>query len=126
MACSALIRRSVNALGGGNCGPAPGFGVGARAAPPPARSPKAPSARTKASAAPVPTRASMASALARVARGRRVLGLDALELRVEPGVRRCDVRERGPERHVVCVHPVAQRQLVALQEAADDAQADVD
>src|SRR4051812_35097230 len=70
--------------------------------------------------------------LRRVLRRRRVvLGRLALERGVEAGLQRRDVRERGQEVHVVAVHAVAQRQLLAAlvgrdQVAAEDAQLDVD
>src|SRR5436190_21801194 len=46
----------------------------------------------------------VAAALPDASRGRGVLGFHALQLRVEPGMRRCHVRERGQEGHVVLVH----------------------
>src|SRR5690349_19958524 len=89
--------------------------------PPRARSAKAPSARANVAAAVMRTRWVMS-----LLRGRgRVVGrLGALQLRIEPCVRRRDVRERVPDRHVVGVDSIAQGQLVALEEAADDAQRD--
>src|SRR3954447_8007310 len=119
------MRWSVDADGGGSEGRAAGEeGPPApRSGPPPrARSPKAPSAMAKAAAAVMRTRWVM---VLRLGRGGIVGRLGALQLRVEPAVRRRDVRERVPERHVVDVDAIAKRQLVALEEAADDAQRDV-
>src|SRR4051794_34559288 len=101
MPCSAAMRWSVLADGGGSCGAGAGVRAADGSAPPRARSPKTPSARTKADAAPMARRALIDSALARIGRGRVVRRLEALELRVEAGVRRGDVGERRPERHVV-------------------------
>src|SRR4051794_21945980 len=112
MPCSAVMRWSVAADGGGSCG-AGATRATETSVPPRARSPKAPSARTKADAAPMARRASIRLALARIGRGRVVHRLGPLELRVEPGVRLRDVRERRPERHVVDVDAVPEGQLVA-------------
>src|SRR5215218_3237690 len=116
------MRALVPADGGGSCGAAAGGCADEVASPPRARSPKTPSASTKADAAPMARRVRMVLPLARIGRGRAVGRLAALELRVEAAVRCRDVGERGAERHVVDVDAVAQGQLVALQEAADDAE----
>src|SRR4051794_29084929 len=63
-------------------------------------------------------------------RDRGVGRLDAPELRVEAAVRKGHVGERGPERLVVAIDAVAERELLAAllgleQRAADDAQLDV-
>src|SRR3954447_25693959 len=110
------MRWSVEADGGGREGSAGGE-PGLPSGPPPrARSPKAPSAMAQAAAAVMRTRWVM---VLRLGRGGVVGRLGALQLRVEPAVRRRDVRERVPERHVVDVDAIAKRQLVALEEAAD-------
>ena len=68
--------------------------------------------------------------ISRQLRDRGVGGLDAAELGVEAAVGQGHVRERRPERLVVCVHAVAERELLAAvlgleQRAADHAQLDV-
>src|SRR3954470_12982880 len=55
-------------------------------------------------------------------RGRVVARLRALQVRIEPVVRRCHVREGIEERDVVLVDTVAQWDVVALQGAGDDAE----
>src|SRR3954471_8730287 len=116
------MRWSVDADGGGSDGSAAGEPAWRSGPPPRARSPKAPSAMAKAAAAVMRTRWVM---VLRLSPGGVVGRLGSLQLRVEAAVRRGDVRERVPERHVVGVDAIAQGQLVALQEAADDAQRDV-